>query len=101
MTCSPEPQGLSEFIGAPIGIWDEEWRIQTETQTLFKTSKEHWEISTADWTRTGKASAAERVASMVCRAVEEIKALMERQQEARYRPSERTISLCRAAPSNK
>lgn len=95
MTSSPDTKGVS------VGIWSEQWRIKTGTQTYFKRPKEHREISTANWTRTGGASAAERAASVACEAVEKIQAMMECLQDARNRPKNRTKFPSKTASSNK
>jgi hypothetical protein len=95
MTSSPDTKGVS------ISIWSEEWRIKTGTQTYFKGPKEHREISTANWTRTGGASAAERAESVACKAVEKIQTMMEGLQDARNRPKNWTEFPSKTASSNK
>ncbi|MEZ0171153.1 hypothetical protein [Microvirga sp. TS319] len=84
MTDTRDNISTSELTGQPVSTSSEEWRIETEARTVLKMSKEQRDVvfngrKDAD----GKTVDRGVIAIRGPKAAEEIKATMERLQEAR------------------
>ncbi|MBJ6124376.1 DUF7696 family protein [Microvirga splendida] len=88
MTYSRDTTAISELTGQPVSTWSEEWRIETEARTLLKMSKaERDAFFNGRKDADGKTVDRGVVAIRGLKAAEEIKATMERLQEARAKRS--------------
>ncbi len=87
MTYSRDTKAVSEFTGEPVSTWSEEWRIETEARTVLKMSKEQRDaFFNGRKDENGKTVDRGVIGIRGLKAAEEIKATMERLQEARSRP---------------
>jgi len=87
MTYSRDTTAISEFTGEPVSTWSEEWRIETEARTLLKMSKEQRDAFFNGRKDENGRSIDRGVTSIRGpKAAEEIKATMDRLQDARARP---------------
>jgi hypothetical protein len=84
MTYSRDTEAISELTGQPVSTWSEEWRIETEARTLLKMSKaERDAFFNGRKDADGKTIDRGVIGIRGQKAAEEIKATMERLQEAR------------------
>ena len=84
MTYSRDTKAISELTGQPVSTWSEEWRIETEARTLLKMSKaERDAFFNGRKDADGKTVDRGVIGIRGLKAAEEIKATMERLQEAR------------------
>ena len=87
MTYSRDTKAVSEFTGEPVSTWSEEWRIETEARTVLKMSKEQRDaFFNGRKDENGKTVDRGVIGIRGLKAAEEIKATIERLQEARSRP---------------
>ncbi|HZH10521.1 MAG TPA: hypothetical protein VEZ24_09130 [Microvirga sp.] len=88
MIYSRDTTALSELTGQPVSTWSEEWRIETEARTILKMSKEQRDaFFNGRKDQDGKTIDRGVVGIRGLKAAEEIKATVERLQEARSRRS--------------
>lgn len=86
MTYSRDTTAISELTGHPVNTWSEEWRIETEARAILKMSKDERDAffngrKDAD----GKTIDRGVIAIRGPKSAEQIKAMVERLQEARSR----------------
>ncbi|MBQ0823714.1 hypothetical protein HPT29_019765 [Microvirga terrae] len=87
MTYSRDTKAVSEFTGEPVSTWSEEWRIETEARTVLKMSKQERDVFfNGRKDENGKTVDRGVAGIRGPKAVDEIKATMERLQEARTKP---------------
>ena len=87
MSYSRDTKAVSEFTGEPVSTWSEEWRIETEARTVLKMSKQERDVFfNGRKDENGKTIDRGVVGIRGAKAAEEIKATMERLQEARTKP---------------
>lgn len=87
MTYSRDTKAISGFTGEPVSTWSEEWRIETEARTVLKMSKEQRDVFfNGRKDENGKTIDRGVIGIRGLKAAEEIKATMERLQEAHNRP---------------
>ena len=87
MTYSRDTKAISELTGEPVSTWSEEWRIETEARTVLKMSKEQRDVFfNGRKDENGKTIDRGVISIRGLKSAEEIKATMERLQEARSRP---------------
>jgi hypothetical protein len=87
MTYSRDTKAISEFTGEPVSTWSEEWRIETEARTVLKMSKQERDVFfNGRKDENGRSIDRGVIGIRGLKAAEEIKAMMERLQEARSRP---------------
>jgi len=84
MTYSCDTTALSELTGQPVNTWSEEWRVETEARAILKMSKDERDAffngrKDAD----GKSIDRGVIAIRGAKSAEQIKATVERLQEAR------------------
>ncbi len=87
MTYSRDTKAVSEFTGESISTWSEEWRIETEARTVLKMSKQERDVFfNGRKDENGRSIDRGVIGIRGLKAAEEIKATLERLQEARSRP---------------
>lgn len=86
MTYSRDTEATSELTGQTVSTWSEEWRIETEARTVLKMSKQERDVFfNGRKDENGRTIDRGVVGIRGPKAVEDIKAMVERLQDARSR----------------
>ncbi|MBA1156226.1 DUF7696 family protein [Microvirga mediterraneensis] len=86
MTYSRDTEVTSELTGQTVSTWSEEWRIETEARTVLKMSKQERDVFfNGRKDENGRTVDRGVIGIRGSKAVEDIKAMVERLQEVRSR----------------
>ncbi len=86
MTYPRDTTAISELTGQPVSTWSEEWQHECEAKAVLAMSKEQQNtFFTGRKDENGKTIVRGVIAIRGLKAAEDLRALMERLQEARVR----------------
>jgi hypothetical protein len=84
MTYSRDTTAISEITGRPVSTWSEEWRIETEARAILAMSQAERDVFfNGRKDENGKQIDRGLIGIRGLQAAEEIRAVMERLQDAR------------------